>query len=266
MNAMIVDDEAVAAAAMKRRIDWPKYGIDQVYMAESMRQAIRIMEEETVDLMLCDVEMPGGSGLELYEWVRTYRPEIECVFVSCHPEYEYVRKALIMGSMDYVLKPVDYEEMDRILTEAAQRIRDAFARNREKQKAAAEGISAVSAQPEDFREESDSSRVFPDTIQNAISYMETHLETNMSISEIAEEVHLNPQYFMRLFKKETGKPVLEYITERRLEKARKLLADTSLPITEVALAAGYDNFSYFSKLFKRNEGQTPSEYRRRCRS
>ena len=84
----------------------------------------------------------------------------------------------------------------------------------------------------------------------------------MSIGEIALAVHLNPQYFMRLFKKETGKSVLEYITDCRLSSARQMLEETNLPITEVALAAGYDNFSYFSKLFRRNEGMSPSEYRK----
>lgn len=107
--------------------------------------------------------------------------------------------------------------------------------------------------------------LYSDAVQNAVSYIRTNLEQNMSISEIADVAHLNPQYFMRVFKKETGKPVLEFITECRLHKARELLAGTSLPITEVALSAGYDNFSYFSKLFKRNEGMTPSDYRRQKR-
>ena len=262
MKAIIIDDEAVALAAMQRRIHWEKYGIDEVFTAQSMRQAIRVMEENPMDLMLCDVEMPGGSGLELYEWVRTYCPDTECVFVSCHPEYEYVRKALTMGSMDYVLKPVDYEEMDRILQEAAERIKKRYAR--------AQGIESSNrslrnnALPENEEPESApaSDRILSDTIQGAVHYIREHLGTNMSIGEIALAVHLNPQYFMRLFKKETGKSVLEYITDCRLSSARQMLEETNLPITEVALAAGYDNFSYFSKLFRRNEGMSPSEYRK----
>ena len=266
MKAIIVDDEAVAAAALKRRIHWEKYGISDVQMAGSMRQAIQIMENEPMDLMLCDVEMPGGNGLELYEWVRTYRPETECIFVSCHPEYEYVRKALIMGSMDYVLKPVDYEEMDRILEEASRRIGE-----RKSVGTVTDGSGYIKpAETVGLHSDAPAEEIpdhpLSDAIRDAVEYIDVHLDRNMSISEIAEVAHLNPQYFMRTFKKETGKPVLEYITERRLRKARELLAQTNLPITEVALAAGYDNFSYFSKLFKRNEGVTPSDFRKKQHS
>ena len=253
MKAIIVDDEAVALAAMKRRIKWEKYGIETVNCASSMRQAIEIMEQNGIDLMLCDVEMPGGSGLELYEWVRTYSPDTECIFVSCHPEYEYVRKALTMGSMDYVLKPVDYEEMDRILTEASARIRS---REQAGKRRTVKGQDTDSAERE-------SRRILPDSVDGAIRYITEHLNENMSISEIADAVYLNPQYFMRLFKKETGKSVLEFITESRLNNAKNLLIKTNLPITEVALNVGYDNFSYFSKMFKRNTGVSPSEYRKK---
>lgn len=258
MKAILVDDEAVAAAAMKRRIKWDKYGIEEVFSAESMRQAIQVMEGNRIDLMLCDVEMPGGNGLELYEWVRTYSPETECIFVSCHPEYEYVRKALTMGSMDYVLKPVDYEEMDKILMEAADRIRQ---RNHHH-----DTVLNDPGQKEKIIQkelpESDP-EVQSDAVKDAIRYISEHLSQNMSIRDIADYAHLNPQYFMRLFKKETSKSVLEYITESRLTFAKKMLRQTNLPITEVALSAGYDNFSYFSKLFRRNEGMSPSEYRKK---
>lgn len=254
MRAIIVDDEAVAAAAMKRRISWEKYGIEDVYSAGSMRQAIQVMEETPVDLMLCDVEMPGGSGLELYEWVRTYSPDTECIFVSCHPEYEYVRKALTMGSMDYVLKPVDYEEIDRILTEAEKRIRS------RKERTGNPGQQVGSQIPDSGKS---AAVILSEAVQEAIRYIHENLAANMSIRDIAEVAHLNPQYFMRLFRKETGRSVLEYITECRLQKAKQLLKESNLPITEVALAVGYDNFSYFSKLFKRNEGMPPSDYRKR---
>ena len=267
MKAIIIDDEAVAAAALKRRIKWEKYDIDEVMMAQSMRQATEMMQAQHADLMLCDVEMPGGSGLELYEWVRTYSPETECIFVSCHPEYEYVRKALTMGSMDYVLKPVDYEEMDRILIQAKLRIEGR--KNAQAYQSGAVVQSGKEAQSvrqtasqQTMSQEIWHERPKSDAIEASIEYIGKNLSLNMSISEIAQSAYLNPQYFMRLFKKEMGKSVLEYITWCRLDRAKQLLTGSSLPITEVALEAGYDNFSYFSKLFKRNIGMTPSEYRK----
>ena len=256
MKAIIVDDEAVAAAALKKRIAWDKYGIHDVRCTGSMRQAIEIMENDSFDLMLCDIEMPGGSGLDLYEWVRTFSKNTECIFVSCHPEYEYVRKALIMGSMDYVLKPVDYEELSSIIERAVERINGRNGQN------LIRGVSKSSGY--DLSANVASGKFQSDAIQDAVDYICSNLDTNMSINDIAEVAHLNAQYFMRLFKKETGKPVLEFITECRLNRAKQILKESNMPIAEVSLTVGYDNFSYFSKLFKRYEGMTPSEYRKQA--
>lgn len=253
MKAIIVDDEPVAAAALKKRITWSKYGIQDVCCVGSMRQAIEIMKANHFELMLCDIEMPGGSGLELYEWVRTFSKDTECIFVSCHSEYEYVRKALIMGSMDYVLKPVDYEELGDIIERATERIkhRNSHDSRHYIDKTYTYGLPYNLA-----------NKIQSNTVQSAVDYICNNLENNMSINDIAEIAHLNPQYFMRLFKKETGKSVLEFITECRINQAKRILEESNMPIAEVALSVGYDNFSYFSKLFKKYEGISPSEYRK----
>ena len=115
MRALVVDDEIVALKALTRRIQWEKYGVDQVFTARSMQQAQQVLKNEEIDFMLCDIEMPNGTGLDLAEWMRQHYPEIECVFITGHEDFDYARRALRLGSVDYVLKPVNYEEMDTIL-------------------------------------------------------------------------------------------------------------------------------------------------------
>ena len=124
MNIILIDDEAVALNALKRRMDWETYGFEQVFTANSMPQAQQLFSEQRIEVMLCDIEMPWGSGLELFEWVKAHYPAVECVFITCHPEYDYMRKALQLGSADYVLKPIDYAELDGILRALIQRLRE----------------------------------------------------------------------------------------------------------------------------------------------
>lgn len=80
LHALLVDDEIIAVNAMNRRIKWAKYGVDKVFTAGSMEQAMEIFKNERVDFMLSDVEMPQGSGLELFEWVKMYYPATECIY------------------------------------------------------------------------------------------------------------------------------------------------------------------------------------------
>ena len=79
---------------------------------------------------------------------------------------------------------------------------------------------------------------------------------------IGVQYHLNPQYISQLFKSEIGVNFLTYFTNIRMEQAKKLLLTTSLPIAEVSEQSGYADYRVFTKVFKKSEGVTPSQYRR----
>ena len=79
---------------------------------------------------------------------------------------------------------------------------------------------------------------------------------------MAEYLHLNEEYFSRLFKKYTGETFKDYDMRMRIETAGRLLEQTKFSVSIIASKVGYDNFSYFSKLFKAYTGKTPQEYRR----
>ena len=103
MKVLIVDDEAYAVNALTNRIDWNGFGFGTPLSARSMAQAQSVFLNEKIDLLLCDIEMPQGSGLDLFEWVKAYYPRTECIFVTCHDEYSYLRAAMQLGSCDYIL-------------------------------------------------------------------------------------------------------------------------------------------------------------------
>lgn len=84
----------------------------------------------------------------------------------------------------------------------------------------------------------------------------------MSLAVLSEKFHLNAQYISQLFKNEIGVNFLTYLTSIRMEKSKKLLISTSLSIAEVAEQSGYGDYRVFTKVFKKNEGVTPSQYRR----
>lgn len=248
MNVILIDDEEVALNALCRRVNWEKYGFERVFTAHSMKQAQEIFCREKIHVMLCDVEMPQGNGLELFEWVKARYPAVECVYVTCHPEFEYMRRALRLGSADYILKPIDYAELDEVLSALTARITRR-----------AEGIPA--RVPEEIAAET-GWKPSNDVIDTVKKYIHDHLREDIYISDIAGKVFLNEQYLMRLFKKNTGLSILEYITDARLWMAKQLLVKTDHPIKWVADSVGYGNYSYFTKIFKRSVGVTPVEYRK----
>ncbi|WP_322175443.1 AraC family transcriptional regulator [Acutalibacter caecimuris] len=100
-----------------------------------------------------------------------------------------------------------------------------------------------------------------DYVEKAKAFISENYNQLLSVKEVADHVHLNPEYFTRRFKKETGKSIKNYIVDCKMTLAKDLLATSSLPISMVALEVGYSNFSHFTQIFKKLENMTPSEYR-----
>lgn len=110
-NLLIVDDEIYAVEALKSGVDWSSLGFAQVYEAFNVREAQDIILNASIDVVICDIEMPGGDGFELLEWIRGTCPELALLFLTCHAEFRYAKRAIQLGVQEYLLKPVDYGEL-----------------------------------------------------------------------------------------------------------------------------------------------------------
>ena len=98
-------------------------------------------------------------------------------------------------------------------------------------------------------------------IKQAIRYISSNFSKNVTLEDVAEHVHLNPSYFSTLFKQSTGSSFREYLNMVRIEESKRLLSATDLSIIDIALAAGFEDQSYFTKVFKKYTGLTPKQYR-----
>ena len=249
IRALLLDDEVFASEVLVEEVDWAKYGVTSTACAASVREAKAYLQANPVNLLLCDIEMPGESGLDMVEWATEYTrfsaEPMVCVMLTCHPKYEYLRKAMQLGCLDYLLKPVDMDDLGRCLEKAVSVIRQ--------QRAAHAAEPAPQDKPR--REDILSEKVFP--------FIEKNLDTQFSVSDIAEAAALNPQYLMRIFKKATGLSILEYVTRKRIGRAKELLLKTDWSLPVISDKVGYLNYTYFMKVFKVQESITPGEYRKR---
>ncbi|PTV93975.1 AraC family two component transcriptional regulator [Rhodobacter aestuarii] len=101
-------------------------------------------------------------------------------------------------------------------------------------------------------------------IETVRNYIERNLNKSVTLEDAAEHVHISPCYLSRLFHKHMDMTFIAYLKERRVERAKELLAGSSLPIVNVALDLAYQDANYFCKAFKKAVGVSPTEYRRQC--
>lgn len=251
MRLLLVDDEIVSLNALKKRVDWIKHGFTEIVAVQDAALAKEVFSKNTVDLMLCDIEMPGESGLCLLSFVKEFYPATECIIVSCHADFGYIKEAMKYKASDYILKPIDYEELENQLLQFAQK------RENSKQR---EQLGKFIERTQESKERGQEPG--EDRIEIVKTYIEKHIQEKIHIEDLAKLVHLNDQHLMRTFKRETGQSILEYISQQRIFIASKLLKETDYSIQLISDSVGCEHYSYFTKLFKRSTGLTPSEYKK----
>jgi len=98
-------------------------------------------------------------------------------------------------------------------------------------------------------------------VDRAVAYIRKNIHQNISRTDIADNIYMNPEYLSRLFKKEKNISLTDYIVQEKLKMAAAMLKSTSLPVSVIASNIGYTNFSYFTQVFRKSYGMSPSEYR-----
>lgn len=253
MILLIVDDEILTVKGIQKGIHWELLPFEKVYTVTSVAGAKEIFQKDRIDILLCDIEMPVENGLELLAWVRKENFSTECIFLTCHSEFRYAQEALKLKGMDYLLKPVPYEKLQEILLQASHRIEE----KKEQQYYQEYGKLQVGRLKEKLEDQGENRNKM--LVESTKKYIQDHLQEELSAEFLASLAYVSTTHLHRIFRKEEGMTLVDYITKTRMFYAKELLKDRKIPITAVAAAAGYSNYCYFAKVFKKEFGMTPRE-------
>lgn len=237
LRVLLVDDEIIIREGFKRLFDWEAHECEIVGEAADGMEALAKIDSLKPDIAIMDINIPIMSGLKVIQLCRIKHPDTAFIIVSGYDDFSYCREALRLQITDYILKPVNYEEFGTCI----------------------DNLRIALFQRKTSREEEQQE---VRSIHGITRYLQEHLAEEISLSILAEEFHLSAQYISQLFKSEIGVGFLAYLTNIRMEKAKKLLLSTSLSIAEISEQSGYSDYRVFTKVFKKSEGITPSQYRR----
>lgn len=238
VTLLFADDEQIIREGMRSFIDWESLGVKWLEAAKNGREALEKIQSLKPDIVLLDIKMPEMSGLEVIRRANLLGVESEFLIYSGYDEFEYAREAMSYGVRHYLLKPVSERQLVPIIRELVETIESGKA-------ILAHDLTLV------------------DRIKRYVSeHLSDQALTLKKISE--EELFLNPKYVSRAFYQKTGQHFRQYVLEQRMELAKQmLLQEDASRMYEIASRVGLDdNPQYFSKLFKKYTGYTPSEYRR----
>ena len=232
-NVLIADDELAerrGIEALLRRRNLPV----QIWQASNGEEALALLKKQKIDLLISDVKMPKLSGLELTELIRQTDEDMIIIIQSAYDDFEYMRRAIRMRVDDYILKPVVISEFDATIDAALKTLEQKRGSGSPREHGAVEEVCRL---------------------------IEGHYGENIGLEWLAERVELSANYLSSLFKSETGQGLTQYLCASRMEKAKQLLLQTNLRISEIGQRVGYPNTSYFCQQFKKFFGVTANSMR-----
>lgn len=261
IRLLIADDERMEREALAdivmRRFEHEV----TVEMAENGRKAADTAVLWEADLILMDIEMPGMNGLDAARAVLAQRPGCRVIFVTAYSLFQYAHEAVHLGACDYLLKPVDPDELEASIRRAIRQIET---------ERKLEALAPIQQEQEPEAPAAPQEKGGDESSQNALvmahvrRYLEDNYMFDISLDSVGEILHISPAYLSAQFKKYQKMNFLDCLTELRINAAKELLNDPFRSSAEVASMVGYEDASYFARAFKKRTGVTPTQYRRQA--
>lgn len=249
-HILVADDEPIERMVVSKTLQ-NHYG-DEVVVSQAAngRKAVEVVSRMRCQIALLDISMPGIDGLEAAEMIRGENPLCSIIFLTAHDEFDYAKRAIRVRALDYLLKPWSKEELIAVMDEAIHIAQE----NKENR----QDLREEQPQTETAHQTSLKNQVQVEAVKR---FLEEHYMEDICLQDAAASLHYSDVYFCRFFKQNFEKNFIMYLSELRVEKAKKLLTDVTVNVREVSKQVGYRDSGYFTKVFKRITGETPSEYR-----
>lgn len=255
---LIADDEELERKALGLFIEKSNFPIDKILIAEDGNDAFVKIVCDKPDIIILDINMPELSGLDVLEKIRKEDIDSKVIISTAFDEFDYAVKALKLGAMDFLVKPVNR----KVFCKAIQKIIDRLQieeKSKDKMKQLDDVIEYFKNQPKDKNNKKEDA--LPEAVVIVKEYIECNYTNYISLDEIVTDCGYSKYHISRLFKNYMNCTIMEYLLKQRMLKAKDLLINTQNSIKAIAIAIGYSDPNYFSLIFKREEGVSPIQFR-----
>jgi len=248
-TVVVVEDEPLILRNIVKKIESTDIGFAVTETAKNGQEALEIIKNDPPDVVITDIRMPILDGLQLLQHLYSLEPAVRSVVISGYNDFEYTRKAIQYNVRDYLLKPVETDELNQCLLRLKIELdaEHASVVDRVKALKASQGES------------------IQDTIEKFRLFLEKNYTQDLNLSLIAQDLNFNLSYLSKCFTKMVGETPSSYIIHLRISHAKHLLKSVpELTIKEVGELVGYPDQNYFSRIFKLKTGISPAHFREKC--
>lgn len=250
IKVVVIDDETLVRKGIVMETDWASLGCTVIAEASNGEEGLEAIKKYEPDLIVCDIKMPKMDGLTMLKKMRAEENDTPIIFLTAYSDFSYAKEAIKLSATDYLLKPFEDGELE----ETVRRITGKITKQRINTRETKEG-DVLSE--ELITKKGDKSKY----VMEALNYISEHFgDEELGIKEVAESIGISEGHLSHVFKSETDYTVNTFITRYRIRAAMRLLQDCRLKVYEVAEKVGYKDITYFSSVFKKITGLSPSDF------
>lgn len=240
-RVIIAEDENRIAKNIARHIEEENSNFSVIGIYSNGEDAYNAVADELPEVVFTDISMPVMSGLELASKIHDSYSHIKCVILTGYADFDYVKEALHYNVEDYLLKPLNTEELNRVLKKLEL------------------SLSAITL---NVKGNSSEANYSPEEIVTLVKeYVQKNYAKELDLNSIAEDMGFSSSYLTKVFNKVEQITPSKYIRNYRMGIAKQLLKDKDMTIAQVAECVGYNDPFHFSKSFKQTYGVSPTEIR-----
>ncbi|AWK50186.1 DNA-binding response regulator [Clostridium beijerinckii] len=260
IKVMIIDDEYLIRNLIKNCIDWNQIGMDIIAEASNAVEGLNLINKNKPDIILTDINMPITDGLDMSKSILEKYPDIKVIVITGYDEFEYAKRSIKIGVSDFLLKPIDEEELENSVLKLkkeilAEHLKKEEYKNIKEKMVTFNNIINFSDSPQNEDKALSIEQIKKFIVQNISNH-------DLSLKLVAEYFYVNPSYLSRIFKEKTNENFSEYIMNTKMKIAIEMLKNPNAKAYEISKKIGIDDPNYFSNWFKKYTGVSIKDYKK----
>ncbi len=254
-KVLIAEDEEIIKKGLIYMVNWLKHNCVVVGHAANGVEGTERIAELKPDIVVTDIRMPFKDGIAMIAEAKQ-TDQFEAIIISGFSEFEYAKQAISLGVTEYVLKPIDFAKLDEGIEKSIAKIKarnqlQEYAKSVDDMQVLQELIDVRLFQDEHFKTK---------YVQIMLDFIKNNYNKKISLQDISEQHQVSTVYLNGKFKEETKHTFNDFLNRYRIMKATQMLRQGDKLVYEVAELTGFHDYKYFSQVFKKYAGTSPTQF------
>ncbi|MCX7695201.1 MAG: response regulator [Caloramator sp.] len=243
-KVVIIEDEEIIRNGLILTIDWLSMDCTVVGTAENGLEGLNLIKEQKPDIVITDIKMPIMDGIEMLKQA-TKETSFYSIILTSYSEFEYAKQAISLKVYEYLLKPIDEEELIKIINNIKAEIKNKIASNNPN---VIDIDSYIINSKDNYY------------VNQALLEIKNNYHKKISLEGISEMLGVSPSYLSRKFKSITSQTFMDILNQYRIKKSIDLLMSGKYRVYEISDLVGFGDYKNFFNTFKKYLNISPTEF------